>query len=425
MLPSILNPLKKVPVTPFAGKEEDERPPIFYPGMGNELALPQTDEGFRPAPQTPNAGFAPRTDVPDLSRFQNVRPNDPTDEVTRQEMALHPRNEERESPFGLPDSEASLRSGSPSVGFYPGMQTNEAPLGLTGNESRTKPNVGFYPGMPSDATGKRINEIQERQGRKLNPNFNPDLPEGTDNQKYVNHKRSFLKFLGSAGLGALRGAATGNLAGALGGAIAGTIGEGVDPNFFRKQGDQIKLGQLQPVYEGQVAREKQKQARDLRDAQIRDSLAKPEDRDEERKRKKLADDHRYEMQGKTLDWKKEDREEYYRLEEVKMAAKDKNDERTYNLAERKQKEIERNNKAVITSREKIANEGNKTKIAIAGGNQVAAAGRQDAKSADEAAKVLAAIRLNAPQGTTEEQIQQKQQAYLGTLRPEIRSKIPQ
>lgn len=74
---------------------------------------------------------------------------------------------------------------------------------------------------------------------------------------------------------------------------------------------------------------------------------------------------------------------------------------------------------------KVADIGARSRADVAGITTGAATTRADAHSADEAAKVLAAIRLNAPKGSTEEQIVQRQQQYLQTLRPEIRSKIPQ
>lgn len=51
-------------------------------------------------------------------------------------------------------------------------------------------------------------------------------------------------------------------------------------------------------------------------------------------------------------------------------------------------------------------------------------GRQDARTVDEASKVLAAIRLNAPKGTSEEAIIEAQQRYKDGLRPEIKDKLP-
>lgn len=61
---------------------------------------------------------------------------------------------------------------------------------------------------------------------------------------------------------------------------------------------------------------------------------------------------------------------------------------------------------------------------VAGINQAGATGRADMKSATDAAKVIAAIRQNAPKGATPEQIQQKVDAYLQSLPADVRSKLP-
>jgi len=60
-------------------------------------------------------------------------------------------------------------------------------------------------------------------------------------------------------------------------------------------------------------------------------------------RKTREGERKYEIQIRTLDWKKEDRDRYYELEEIKQDARERNDEKTYNLAVERQREIERHN----------------------------------------------------------------------------------
>lgn len=82
---------------------------------------------------------------------------------------------------------------------------------------------------------------------------------------------------------------------------------------------------------------------------------------EELQRKRQKDERDYEIKTKTLDWKKEDRDQYYELEDIKLKAREKRDEETFKRADAKQKELEEYHKALIgerkadrTSREKIA-----------------------------------------------------------------------
>lgn len=185
-----------------------------------------------------------------------------------------------------------------------------------------------------------------------------------------------------------------------------------------------KVGQAANVLNPLLKQRDDDQQTRLRDAQIADVLAKPGDRDAERLRKIDRDvvDAEYKDNLVGLGKQKADDIKTYREQiiELKRRGADQNDTRVQ-ILEKRILETIRHNKATETQAAK--NEvGRNTRA----GNSIAAtAGRQDAKSADEAAKVLAAIRLNAPQGTTEEQIVQKQQSYLQTLRKEIRSKIPQ
>lgn len=68
-------------------------------------------------------------------------------------------------------------------------------------------------------------------------------------------------------------------------------------------------------------------------------------------RKTDEGNRKYEMQVKTLDWKKEDKDRYRDLEDLKYEAKNKNDKRNYDLAVQKQKAIEDNYKTVDENRD--------------------------------------------------------------------------
>jgi hypothetical protein len=157
------------------------------------------------------------------------------------------------------------------------------------------------------------------------------------------------------------------------------------------------------------------------DARQRDNLARQTTRDE----------RNYEIKTKTLDWKKDDRDRYYELENVKIEAKAKNDERTYKLAEQKQKELERHNG--VTEKQQATNEqgrNDRTDKLITGRTNVATiqqggqTTRANIKTGAEASKVLAAIAASAPAGTTPEQIKAKQDEYLNTLPSDIKAQIP-
>ena len=102
-----------------------------------------------------------------------------------------------------------------------------------------------------------------------------------------------------------------------------------------------------------------------RRAQEVNVLDQPVSREEERLRKIRKDNRDYDIKVNTLDWKKEDRDRYYELEDIKQKALERKDQNTYDVADRKEKELERHNKASekligrgqdigATSREKVA-----------------------------------------------------------------------
>lgn len=77
------------------------------------------------------------------------------------------------------------------------------------------------------------------------------------------------------------------------------------------------------------------------------------ERESERERKERKDARDFEIKEKTLNFKIADRDEYYRLEEIKQDALQRNRKDLYELAAKKQQELERHNKVTEeTSREK-------------------------------------------------------------------------
>jgi hypothetical protein len=109
------------------------------------------------------------------------------------------------------------------------------------------------------------------------------------------------------------------------------------------------------------ARQKAEQESAQRQAETDGLIQKPIIARQELERKQQKDDRDYEIKTKTLDWKKEDRDQYYDLEDIKLKAREKHDEETFKRADAKQKELETYHKALIgergadrTSREKIA-----------------------------------------------------------------------
>ncbi len=183
---------------------------------------------------------------------------------------------------------------------------------------------------------------------------------------------------------------------------------------------QRKLGQIMPQLEMLDAEDARKRNETkfkgdeaYRDAQTKNLLAQPEDRDLERQRKIDADTRRYDIQKNTLDWKKEDRDQFYELEDIKNKAREKHDEETFKRADARQKELERHNK--ITEGQKDTQIG-QTNTRIADARGVVAA-----KTNDQAQQTLMAID-NQKKWTPEQKETARQNLY--KLHPTLRPKDP-
>lgn len=196
---------------------------------------------------------------------------------------------------------------------------------------------------------------------------------------------------------------------------------------MHNQGVQRALEKLTPLQQQQSIAQNSR----LRKAQIADALAKPGDRDAERQRKIEKDQNDYDLRKWTLDFKKEDRDRFYELEEVKRIAKEKNDQRTYDLAVRKQSEIERAN-GVKESFEVVKEAGRKERAEIMAGsresvaniNQAGANYRAQVKSADDARKTMQAIEAQgAKEGRSPSDIETAKQRFAQSLSPEVRKAL--
>ncbi|MDL5055902.1 hypothetical protein [Geitlerinema calcuttense] len=209
-------------------------------------------------------------------------------------------------------------------------------------EETTEPTLAREP-RASDALWA---EIQRRTGK--------DLKKGG---KDADTTHNFKDVLRSFGLGALQSLANADprqgtasmLGSALGGGIAGGVGGAIDPNTDEKIGNEIALASLTPKYQQQYGLEQQRDVDELNrqksQAAIDELTMRPVLRRKEIERKALADQRRNEMAQMTLDWKKEDRDRFYELEEQKQAARERKDETAVRQFERKQAEIERANRA--------------------------------------------------------------------------------
>lgn len=216
------------------------------------------------------------------------------------------------------------------------------------NKQYSQEEVDAVINPPMSPAEKKLKEIREIEAR--------DYKKGG---KDYDKKHDWKDALRSAGLGALEALANadvrngvgGMVGAAIGGAGGGAIGGTFDRHFDNKIQDQNKLKQLYPAYERLFETEKgindEKRKKDSAESILRD-------RESDNKRLQEKSDRDYEMKTRTLDWKKEDRDRYYDLEDVKQKARERKDEATFKMAERKQAEIEKNNVANRESREKIA-----------------------------------------------------------------------
>lgn len=182
-------------------------------------------------------------------------------------------------------------------------------------------------------------------------------------------------------LGAGIGFIKGGLGGAIGGGATGAIMGGLDRNADEKLIDrQWKIPQAQQRVESEREREQFDTEQAYKDAQAKNALIRPQIAQADLERKIVNDERNYQHKVDTLNWRKEDREEYLRLEQVKQEAKTRNDDRTYELAVRKQTEIERNN---------VASEEGKTKRTemIVTGQKERQASQQDFTARQNALKM--------------------------------------
>jgi len=158
--------------------------------------------------------------------------------------------------------------------------------------------------------------------------------------------------------------------------------------FGRMKHDKA-VGKAAEVYQPLATLGQQTRKRALEEGQIADVMAKPGDRDAERERKINKDQRDYAIKQGTLDWKKDDRDRYFELEDVKREAKEKNDSRTYELAVRKQSEIERAN-GVKEGFEKVKETGRTERANIMAGSRKEVAGINQAGASERAAKQIQA-----------------------------------
>lgn len=122
----------------------------------------------------------------------------------------------------------------------------------------------------------------------------------------------------------------------------------------------------------------------------------------------------------TLDWKKEDRDRYYELEQIKQDAREAKDEKTFQLASERQRELERHNK--VTEGQAAKNETGR--MARAGMTQANQTARAQINSADKARGVLASIDKMIVAGTVDaETAEAKKAEFLRTLTPEVRQQL--
>ena len=153
-----------------------------------------------------------------------------------------------------------------------------------------------------------------------------------------------------------------------------------------------------------------------RDDKTRDNLR--QDADLIRKRNKDIRDA--EIRRDTLDWKKEDRDRYYDLEQIKQDAREAKDEKTYNLAVQRQEELKRHN--LQTEGQAATNEVGR--MARAGQTQAGATTRAQINSADKARGVIASIDKMVIAGTVDAaDAEAKKAAFLQTLTPEVRKQL--
>lgn len=209
--------------------------------------------------------------------------------------------------------------------------------------------------QPPTIEAKPIDRLRSEIERRENKDFSKG---GAD----YDTDHDWKDVLRAGGLGVAKGLANADprlpwgtmLGQALGGFGGGAIGGAFDPNADEKLGNELALEQLYPKYEQQFKRTSAETNQRLGEAE---KLGRIQDRETDNARlgEKAKNDaeiakRKVDLQEQTLDWKKEDRDRYFELEDIKQKAKDSNNERMYNLAVKRQLELERNNKATEAGR---------------------------------------------------------------------------
>jgi len=209
------------------------------------------------------------------------------------------------------------------------MQQNPAPYEgegferLTGNSANADVNAE----MPSgEQRGEIMENPRQGQGRSDAQDQTDSLfaqIAGLQNKDYGEKKRGgFKDILIALGMGALQGVANsdprggvgGMLGGAIGGAAAGGIGGAVDGSTDNRMRDRLKLDKLYGDYSNASKIADAEQRRAYQRKRIEDVDKDNAARDAAAAAKVAKDERDYGLKLKTLEWKMEDRDEYYRLE---------------------------------------------------------------------------------------------------------------
>lgn len=290
----------------------------------------------------------------------------------------------------------------------------------------TDPTAADY--QPANSTPISALEQQRRYTDTLsnpqNPYFKP--VENNDHGVLGRIGDIFRQFVVSAGQAYNQGSGSPEqrLLGALGGGIAGGTYAGFHPQVDEERQRLYDISRSQQQ-EQSMAQDQMNDARArLINAQadtipVDDALKLA---DMERKRQASA--KRAEIAEKTLDWKKEDRDRYYELEQDKEDAKASNNQRAYDLALRKQVELEKYHKDSIASREKVA-QMQVTAANTRSANSIAAANsRSTVTNSRQAAATVPYIRNQALlSGATPTEAEQQVKNFINSLPEGIRPSL--
>lgn len=274
--------------------------------------------------------------------------------------------------------------------------------------------------------GSSFDALLARGRGEINARENKDWT-GKDRDKDHN----FWDVLKTAGIGALKGGASADPRGGLGailGGMLGGAGAGAGMGIADRNADEkiINEAKLQKAY-GNLARTQEAQSNDLANAyknkQIQDIDRREIDRIEDNRRlgdKAQADAARdrakLDLQNRTFDWKREDRDKYFELEYLKEEARKNKDEKGYALNVRRQEEIERRNRKTEGQTDRRLGQAD-TRLGQTAGNA-------EARDGTQAASVINSIRTQGEQnGKTPEEIEQRIQQYLNTLPARVKKAL--